>query len=293
MWEGIDEPLPEGGWETIGPSALGYGPDSQVPREMDGDDLERVLQEHVAAARRAAGAGFDLLELHAAHGYLLSSFLSPISNRRTDCYGGSTENRLRYPLRVFDAVRAVWPADRPMTVRISATDWLPDGNTVEDAVEIAAAFVAHGADGIDVSSGQIAKAERPRFGRSYQTPFADLIRQRVGRAAGVSIIAVGAISSHDDVNTILLAGRADLVALGRGHLFDPHWTLHAAADQDYSGPGAEWIAPFRAGSRKPPTARTDAVRPRLALVRDPSAADRPHLRWQAADGSREAALSER
>ena len=207
------------------------------------------------------------LELHAAHGYLLSSFLSPISNQRDDEYGGSLENRLRYPLEVFDAVRAAWPADKPMLVRISAHDWIAGGNTDDDAVEIAAAFIAHGADGIDVSSGQIAKEEKPAFGRSYQTPFADRLRNRVANKSGVTVIAVGAISSYDDVNSILLAGRADLVALGRTHLWDANWTLHAAADQGYRGPGATWIKQFAAGSRKPPTARTDAVRPRLSLLK--------------------------
>jgi len=281
MWEGMDDPLPSGAWPTIGPSSIPYGPDNIPPREMTHDDMRRVIDEFVQATTGAAVAGFDLLELHAAHGYLLSSFLSPISNSRTDAYGGSLENRLRFPLEVFDAVRAAWPADKPMLVRISATDWLLGGNTDDDAVEIAAAFIEHGADGIDVSSGQIAKEEEPAFGRSYQTPFADKIRNRVARRAGVTVIAVGAISSYDDVNSILLAGRADLVALGRTHLWDPQWTLHAAADQGYRGPGAEWVAPFRAGSRKPPTSRTDAIKPRLALIADPSPRmNTTHQRWK-------------
>lgn len=195
--------------------------------------MSDIKDEFVASARRAAAAGFDVLELHCAHGYLLSSFLSPISNQRQDEYGGSLENRLRYPLEVFDAVRAVWPADRPMIVRLSATDWTPDGNTVEDAVAMAAAFVRHGAVGIDVSSGQVTKDEKPAYGRSYQTPFADRIRHEVAATAQVAVIAVGAISSYDDVNSILLAGRADLCALGRTHLYDPQWTLHAAAEQEY------------------------------------------------------------
>lgn len=281
MWEGIDEPLPEGGWETMAPSAVPYGPGSECPREITRAEMDEVIAEHVTAARLAAEAGFDLLELHAAHGYLLSGFLSPISNQRTDEYGGSLENRLRFPLEVFDAVRAAWPAPRPLMVRISAHDWIPDGNTDEHAVEIAAAFIARGADGIDVSSGQIAKEEKPAFGRSYQTPFADRIRNRIGAASGATVMAVGAISSHDDANSILLAGRADLIALGRTHLWNPQWTLHAAADQEYRGPGAEWIAPFKAGSRKPPTARTDAVRPRLALITDQRASeDLTHVRWR-------------
>ncbi|MGP2439926.1 bifunctional salicylyl-CoA 5-hydroxylase/oxidoreductase [Streptomyces sp. JW3] len=279
MWEGIDEPLPAGNWEVIGPSAVPYGPGSAVPREMDRADLEQVVADFVAAARRGAEAGFDLLELHCAHGYLLSSFLSPAANHRTDEYGGSMANRLRFPLEVFDAVRAVWPAERPMGVRLSATDWLPHGTTEHDAVELARAFIAHGADAIDVSSGQVAKAERPAYGRSYQAPFADRIRHEVAAASGTAVIAVGAISSYDDVNSLLLAGRADLCAVGRTHLYDPHWTLHAAAEQGYRGPGADWPVQFRAGRRKPPAARTDAVRPRLALLRAAPDAQHVHRRW--------------
>lgn len=281
MWEGIDQPLDTGNWETLAPSALPYGDENRAPREIDRETMTRVREEFVAATERAAAAGFDLAELHAAHGYLISSFLSPVSNQRTDEYGGSLENRLRFPLEVFDAMRAAWPVERPLAVRLSAEDWIDGGNTIDDAVEIARAFIAHGADAIDVSSGQIAKHERPQFGRSYQTPFADAIRNRVAAPAGVSVIAVGAISSHDDVNSILLAGRADLVALGRTHLWDPQWTLHAAADQGYRGGGADWVPQLRAGSRKPPSSRTDAVRPRLALVRDPlDPAAISHRRWR-------------
>ncbi len=279
MWEGIDDPVEEGGWEPIGPSAIPYSPGGNQPREATRADMDRILADYVEATGRAAGAGFDLLELHAAHGYLLSSFLSPVSNRRDDEYGGSLENRLRYPLEVFDAVRAAWPADRPLMVRISAHDWVPGGNTDDDAVEIAAAFIAHGADGIDVSSGQVAKEERPQYGRSYQTPFADKIRNRVAHRAGVAVVAVGAISSYDDVNSILLAGRADLVALGRTHLWDPQWTLHAAAEQEYRGAGADWIPPYRAGRRKPPTSRTDAIRPRLELLNGTDTVEATHTRW--------------
>ncbi len=279
MWEGMDDPLPEGNWEIVGPSALPYGPGSRVPREATRADLDRITADFVAAARRGAEAGFDLLELHCAHGYLLSSFLSPVANHRTDEYGGSLENRLRFPLEVFDAVRAAWPADRPLIVRVSATDWVPDGNTEHDAVEIARAFIAHGADGIDVSSGQVSKDERPAFGRSYQTPFADRIRHEVAAATGTAVIAVGAIASYDDVNSILLAGRADLCAIGRTHLYDPHWTLHAAAEQGYRGPAARWPQQFAAGRRKPPTSRTDAVRPRLSLLRADAAGHDVHLRW--------------
>ncbi|MEW1778547.1 bifunctional salicylyl-CoA 5-hydroxylase/oxidoreductase [Streptomyces sp. NPDC086777] len=282
MWEGMDEPLPDGNWETVGPSPLSYGPGSPAPRELGRADLDRIRDEFTAAARRGADAGFDLLELHCAHGYLLSSFLSPVANHRTDGFGGPLENRLRFPLEVFDAVRAAWPADRPVIVRISATDWMPDGNTEHDAVEIARAFVAHGADAIDVSTGQVAKDEKPAYGRSYQTPFADRIRHEVAAATGAAVIAVGAIASYDDVNSILLAGRADLCALGRTHLYDPHWTLHAAAEQEYAGAAAEWPVQFRAGRRKPPTARTDAVRPRLSLLRAGEAGESVHLRWKPA-----------
>ncbi|MGP0222124.1 bifunctional salicylyl-CoA 5-hydroxylase/oxidoreductase [Paenarthrobacter sp. NCHU4564] len=280
MWEGIDQPLDSGNWTAVGPSALPYGPGNQTPQELDRAGMDAIKAEFVAATKRAEQAGFDLLEIHAAHGYLLSSFLSPVSNQRTDEYGGSLENRLRFPLEVFDAVRAAWPANKPVTVRISATDWIDGGNTSDDSVAIAKAFVEHGAAGLDVSTGQVANEEKPAFGRSYQTPFADRIRQEVAAPAGVAVIAVGAISSYDDVNSILLAGRADLIALGRTHLYDPQWTLHAAAEQEYQGPGADWIPQFRAGRRKPPSSRTDAVRPRLSLLKEPDAEPlNAHLRW--------------
>ncbi|MGW2642337.1 bifunctional salicylyl-CoA 5-hydroxylase/oxidoreductase [Streptomyces sp. NPDC001348] len=261
MWEGIDEPLPEGNWPLVAASPLPYRPGSQVPRELSRAQLTDIREQFAAAACRAARAGFDLLELHCAHGYLLSGFLSPLTNLRTDAYGGSPGKRLRFPLEVFDAVRAVWPEEKPMTVRISATDWAEGGNTAEDAVEIARAFAAHGADAIDVSTGQVVAGEHPEYGRSYQTPFADRIRN----SAGVPVIAVGAISSWDDVNSLILAGRTDLCALARPHLYDPHWTLHAAAEQGYEGPGVVWPAPYRAGSRRPQTGRTDAPKPRLTL----------------------------
>ncbi|UQX03524.1 bifunctional salicylyl-CoA 5-hydroxylase/oxidoreductase [Streptomyces sp. RerS4] len=252
MWEGMDEPLPEGNWSVSAASPLPYRPGvSAVPRALTAADLDAIRSDFAAAAVRAADCGFDLLELHCAHGYLLSGFLSPLTNHRDDAYGGPLENRLRFPMEVFDAVRAVWPQERPMTVRLSATDWAPGGTTPEDAVRIAAAFAEHGADAVDVSTGQVVPDEAPEYGRSYQTPFADQIRNTLG----VPVIAVGAISSWDDVNSLLLAGRADLCALGRPHLYDPHWTLHAAADQEYAGPAAPWPAPYRAGSRKPPTGR--------------------------------------
>ncbi|MFI7383972.1 bifunctional salicylyl-CoA 5-hydroxylase/oxidoreductase [Streptomyces sp. NPDC049813] len=263
MWEGIDEPLPvpEENWPVVAASALPYRPDSQTPHELSGPELALIREQFTAAARRAAECGFDLLELHCAHGYLLSGFLSPLTNRRDDAYGGSLEGRLRFPLEVFDAVRGAWPAERPMTVRISATDWAEGGTSAEDAVAIARAFAAHGADAIDVSTGQVVAEERPAFGRSYQVPYADRIRGE----AGVPVISVGAISSWDDVNSLILAGRTDLCALARPHLYDPNWTLHAAAEQGYAGPGVSWPPPYAAGSRRPRTGRLDAPKPRLVL----------------------------
>jgi anthraniloyl-CoA monooxygenase len=261
MWEGMDEPLEDGNWPLVAASPIPYKANSQTPRQLSRAQLTDIREQFASAAGRAARAGFDLLELHCAHGYLLSGFLSPLTNHRTDAYGGSLARRLRFPLEVFDAVRGAWPEEKPVTVRISATDWADGGNTVEDAVEIARAFAAHGADAIDVSTGQVVAEERPEFGRSYQTPYADRIRHEVG----MPVIAVGAISSWDDVNSLILAGRADLCALARPHLYDPHWTLHAAAEQGYDGPGAVWPVPYRAGSRRPRTGRTDAPKPRLGL----------------------------
>jgi anthraniloyl-CoA monooxygenase len=276
MWEGVDQPLDEGNWEVVGPSPLAYEPGvNQIPRELTAEELADIQREFVDAARRADEAGFDLLELHCAHGYLLSSFISPLTNRRTDRYGGDLAARLRYPLEVFRAMRAVWPEAKPMTVRISATDWVDGGITDEDAVTIAAEFRAAGAAAIDVSTGQVTPDETPAFGRSYQTPFADKIRNR----AGIPTIAVGVISSYDDVNSILLAGRADLCAIGRAHLYDPNWTLHAAADQAYTGPAVSWPDPWKAGNRKPLTGRTDGPRPRLQLIREGEPRTR-HARWR-------------
>ncbi|GAA1373796.1 bifunctional salicylyl-CoA 5-hydroxylase/oxidoreductase [Streptomyces beijiangensis] len=264
MWEGIDQPLPaDESWPLSAASPLPYREGiNQTPHELDRTGLIDIREQFAAAAWRAARCGFDLLELHCAHGYLLSGFLSPLANRRTDGYGGSLAARLRFPLEVFDAVRDIWPDDRPMTVRISATDWAPGGTTPEEAVEIARAFAAHGADAIDVSTGQVVPDEQPAYGRSYQTPYADRIRNTLD----VPVIAVGAISSWDDVNSLLLAGRSDLCALARPHLHDPNWTLHAAADQDYKGPGAPWPLPYQAGSRRPRTGRTDGPKPRLTLA---------------------------
>lgn len=279
MWEGIDQPLEDGNWEVISPSPLPYQPGvNQVPREMTHADMAQVKAEFVDCAQRGDAAGFDLLELHCAHGYLLSSFISPLTNERQDEYGGSLENRLRFPLEVFAAVRAVWPSHKPMTARISATDWVEGGIDVEDAVQIAQAFQAVGAAAIDVSTGQVTPDEAPAFGRSYQTPFADAIRNRVG----IPTIAVGIISSWDDVNSIVLAGRADLCAVGRAHLYDPSWTLHAAVEQDYDGPGAQWPMPWRAGRRKPQGGRSDGPKTRLQLVREGATGTR-HARWHPHD----------
>jgi anthraniloyl-CoA monooxygenase len=272
MWEGIDQPLESGNWPLISASAIAYSPVNQVPKEMNRADMEAVKADFVSAARRAARAGFDLLELHCAHGYLLSSFLTSVSNQRTDEYGGSVANRLRFPLEVFDAVRAVWPTQRPMSVRISATDWVEEGLSAEESIEIAAAFAEHGADIIDVSTGQTSSEAHPEYGRSYQTPYSDRIRNQVG----VATIAVGSISSWDDVNTIIAAGRADLCALGRPHLYDPAWTLHAASDQEVKVP---WPVQYRAGRRKPPAGRDEDPKPRLELVTPDVAPKRPS-RWK-------------
>ena len=276
MWDGIDLPLDEGNWEVCGPSPLPYKAGvNQVPRELSLGEMAEIKAQFVAATQAAVRSGFDLLELHCAHGYLLSSFISPVANQRTDSYGGDLAGRLRYPLEVFAAMRAQWPDDRPMTVRISASDWVPGGITGPEAVAIARAFKAAGADAIDVSTGQVTPDEQPAFGRSYQTPFADAIRNQ----AGIATVAVGVISSYDDVNSIILAGRADLCALGRAHLYDPNWTLHAAADQGYTGPAAPWPVQWQAGSRPPQTGRTDGPRPRLELIRSGQPTTR-HARWR-------------
>ncbi|WP_019997434.1 bifunctional salicylyl-CoA 5-hydroxylase/oxidoreductase [Aureimonas ureilytica] len=224
-WDGIDEPLTEGAWPLLSASALPYLQHSAVPKAMDRADMDRVLADFVAATRRAAEAGVDWLELHCAHGYLLSSFLSPLTNRREDEYGGSHENRARFPLEVFRAVRAAWPEDRPISVRLSAHDWFEGGNTPDDAAIFARLFKEAGADMIDCSSGQVWKEEKPVYGRLFQTPFSDKIRNEVG----IPTIAVGAISEADHANSVISAGRADLCAIARPHLADPAWTLHEAA----------------------------------------------------------------
>lgn len=225
MWEGMDRPLPEGGWEVMSASPLPYFPDSTVPREMTRTDMEAVVADFVAATERAERAGFDMLELHCAHGYLLASFLSPLTNHRTDAYGGTVQNRLRFPLDVFSAMRAAWPAHKPMSVRVSATDWAEGGLTPEESVAIASAFRDAGVDLVDVSTGQTVRASRPLYGRMFQTPFAERIRNE----AGTATMCVGNITTPDQINTILAAGRADIVALGRPHLADPGFTLRAAA----------------------------------------------------------------
>ena len=271
MWEGMDEPLESENWDLVAPSPLPYMSGSQVPRQMTRADMDLVRDQFIAATRMAIRADFDLIELHCAHGYLLASFISPLTNLRSDEFGGSLENRLRYPLEVFDGVRAEWPAGKPMSVRLSATDWFEGGLSDDESVAVARAFASHGADAIDVSTGQTVAEERPSFGRSYQTPFSDRIRNRTG----VKTIAVGAISGYDDVNTIILAGRADLCALGRAHLYDPAWTFHAAAEQ---GVPVAWPVQFQRGSRKPPTGRADGPRPRLELIKHGPRSG--HRRWQ-------------
>jgi anthraniloyl-CoA monooxygenase len=228
MWEGIDEPLPEGAWPIVSASPLPYHPHSQVPRALTREDMERITADFVAATRRADRAGFDMVELHAAHGYLLASFISPLTNIRTDEYGGSLENRMRFPLQVFRAMRAVWPEEKPMSVRISATDWVDGGLTGEEAVEIARMFAEAGCDLIDVSTGQTVPYAQPVYGRMYQTPFSDQIRNE----GGLATMCVGNITTADQVNTILAAGRADLVALARPHLVDPFFAMRAAAWYD-------------------------------------------------------------
>jgi anthraniloyl-CoA monooxygenase len=225
-WDAADQPLPEGNWPLISASALAFLPgQSQTPREATLDDVARIRDEFVAATHRAAAAGFDWLELQAGHGFLLSSFISPLTNQRTDTYGGSLENRLRFPLEVLAAVREAWPKHLPISVRISCTDWAPGGTTVDEAVEIAKQLHQGGADFVDVSSGEVTPDQKPVYGRLYQTPFADRIRNE----ANVPTIAVGAITDADQVNGIVASGRADLCALSRPHLADAAWVLRESA----------------------------------------------------------------
>ncbi|MEO8499450.1 MAG: FAD-dependent monooxygenase [Vicinamibacteria bacterium] len=247
-WEGDEALPPEKSWDLLAPSAIPWSKHKRAPKEMTAEDMAEVKGHFALAARRARKAGFDLLELHCAHGYLLASFLSPLTNHRSDPYGGSLQNRLRYPLEVFDAIREAWPAERPLSVRISATDWVDGGIVAAEAVAIAKAFKAHGCDLIDASAGQTVPEQRPRYGRLFQTPFADRIRHE----AGIATMAVGAISSFADANTILAAGRADLVALARAHLYDPYWTRHAA--QDF-GVRLAWPDPYSSINRYTPRFR--------------------------------------
>ncbi|MFK7860839.1 MAG: bifunctional salicylyl-CoA 5-hydroxylase/oxidoreductase [Granulosicoccus sp.] len=240
-WEGMDQPLPDDNWELISASAIAWSDENATPREMSRDDMDAVTQQFVDAVNMADRAGFDMVELHAAHGYLISSFISPLSNSRTDDYGGSLVNRMRYPLEVFEAMRSAWPKEKPMSVRISATDWTSNGIKPDDAVEIAKLFHAAGCDIIDVSAGQTSHDAEPVYGRMFQTPFSDRIRNE----ARIATMAVGNIYEPDHVNSILMAGRADLVCLARPHLADPYWTLRAATqlgDRQES-----WPRPYDAG----------------------------------------------
>jgi len=234
--EGTDIPLDEGNWEVIGPSAVAHRPNMQVPRAMTRADMDAVIGDFARAAEMAIEAEFDMLELHCAHGYLLSSFITPLANKRTDAYGGCLENRLRFPLEVFAAIRRVWPEERPISVRISATDWVEGGVDAAEAVDIARAFTNAGADILHVSTGQTSPDAKPVYGRMWQTPFSDRIRNELG----IRTIAVGAITDADQVNSILAAGRADLCALARPHLSDPYWTLHAAAQLGYRDQPWPW-----------------------------------------------------
>jgi anthraniloyl-CoA monooxygenase len=264
-WQGagMDQPLPEGNWPLLAASAQPYLDEGPVPRAMDQVDMERVKADFVAATLRAAQAGFDWLELHCAHGYLLSGFISPLSNLRTDAYGGALANRLRYPLEVFEAVRAAWPQHLPMSVRISAHDWVQGGISPADAVLIAQAFKAAGADMIDCSSGQVSPHQKPSYGRMYQTPFADRIRQE----ARIATMAVGAISEADHVNSVIAAGRADLCAVARPHLANPAWTLTEAARIGYTG--LAWPQSYVSGK---PQLEAGFARERAQLAQAQSAA---------------------
>jgi anthraniloyl-CoA monooxygenase len=245
MWEGMDQPLADDeNWPLVAPSAIPYAPINQVPRELTRAEMDEIRDAFVRSTEMAERAGFDMIELHCAHGYLLSAFITPLRNQRTDEYGGSLENRLRYPLEVFAAMRAVWPEEKPISVRISATDWVAGGISGEDSVEIARAFKRAGADLIDVSTGQTSPDAKPVYGRMFQTPYADRIRNEIG----IATMAVGNVTEPDQVNAILAAGRADLVALGRPHLADPFWTLHAAAQLGYAE--ADWPVQYVPGKQQ-------------------------------------------
>jgi anthraniloyl-CoA monooxygenase len=237
-WEGADVPLaPHAQWDLLAPSELAWAPRNAIPRAMTRADLDQVKRDFVNATELAKLAGFDLVELHCAHGYLLSTFLSPLTNQRTDDYGGSLENRARFPLEVFRAMRAVWPAHLPMSARLSASDWAPGGTTEDDLLAFAHLLKAEGCDLIDVSSGSVVVDQKPRYGRLYQVPFSELVKSEVG----IPTAAVGNISSYTDVNGALAARRADLCLIARAHLFDPYWVRHAAAAQGYELP---WPRPY-------------------------------------------------
>ncbi|MGA8413744.1 MAG: bifunctional salicylyl-CoA 5-hydroxylase/oxidoreductase, partial [Xanthobacteraceae bacterium] len=240
-WEGMDHPLPDGNWELVAASSLAFYEFMRVPREITRSEMDRVRDDYAQAARNADRAGFDMVEVHAGHGYLLSGFISPLSNVRTDEYGGSLANRMRFPLEIFDVVRANWPRHKPISVRISATDWADNGITAEDGVMVAAMFRDHGADIINVSAGQTSRYANPVYGRMFQTPFSEMIRNELQ----VPTIAVGNITTADQVNTIIAAGRADLCALARPHLINPHFTLVASAEYGYDQ--QVWPLPYLAG----------------------------------------------
>jgi anthraniloyl-CoA monooxygenase len=244
QWKGAGPLSPEQAWPLVAPSPLAWDEKSQTPRELTRADMLAIREQFARATKYALAAGFDMLELHAAHGYLLSSFISPLSNQRSDEYGGTLDKRMRFPLEVFDACREIWPSHMPMSVRISATDWIPGGLTDVDAVEVARLFHEHGCDLIDVSAGQTTPGQKPIYGRMFQTPFSDRIRNEL--RSTIATMAVGNIQGWDHVNTIIVSGRADLCALARPHLYDPYLTLHAAAEQGWQR-HVHWPDQYRAG----------------------------------------------
>ncbi|MBU2868399.1 bifunctional salicylyl-CoA 5-hydroxylase/oxidoreductase [Pacificibacter marinus] len=244
-WDGIDKPLTEDNWDLLSASAIPLMDGNVVPKSMDRADMDMVKDQFIASVKAADKAGFDMIEMHAAHGYLLASFISPVTNKRSDEYGGSLENRMRYPLEIFHAMRAEWPESKPMTVRISAHDWMGEaGVNPEDAVAIAQMFKDAGADAINVSSGQTDKGEQPIYGRMFQVPFSDRVRNELA----VPTLVAGNIYEPDHVNSTLMAGRADLVLLARPHLADPYWTLHAAVE--LGDTAQDWPAPYEGGRRQ-------------------------------------------
>ena len=277
-WDGgYDEPLQDGAWPILAASAVPYFGHSQVPKPMDRADMDQVRDDFVRAARLAEAAGFDMLELHMAHGYLLSSFISPLTNLRTDEYGGTLENRMRFPLEVFDAVRAAWPNEKPISVRLSATDWVEDGGlTPEDSVQVARLLKAHGCDIVDVSAGQTTVKAKPVYGRMFQTPFADQIRQE----ADIATIAVGNITTADQVNTIVASGRADLVALARPHLADPYFTLRAAAQ--YGWRQQPWPVQYQPGRDQAYTL-AERAKEEARELRAAASPPKPHQQRRAAE----------